>query len=336
MLERLRPWWPLCKALLAVAIVVGVGLLFARILRSEELQQSDATRTPGRILWDQVRAARPEDLVLAGALYLLGLMFSGVFWHRLLQRVDDPLPLAVSLRTYYISHLGKYAPLGKGWALLLRTSLATAAGVRPGVAALTATYETLTTMACGALLAAVLVTWQAGGDENMIWRALGLLALAGIPILPGVFNRVIARLAARFSAGEALPLPRLGASTLLGGIAFTGCTWALLGASLACVLRALRPEADWDAGEWLRCIAFVAVSYVAGFVASTPGGLGVREFFLQQFLAPYLGGQAVVAAVLLRVLWTVAELLAAGCCWWLPARRTALESPAAPAPEPSP
>jgi uncharacterized membrane protein YbhN (UPF0104 family) len=266
-------------------------------------------------------AACPEDLALAVVLYLLGLGFSGVFWHRLLQRVDDPLPFAVSMRTYYISHLGKYAPLGKGWALLLRTTLATAAGVRPGVAALTATYETLSTMASGALLAAVLVAWQAGGDENMIWRALGLLALAGIPILPGVFNRTIARLAARFSASAALPLPRLGGMTLLSGMAFTGGTWALLGASLACVLRALRPETDWDAAEWLRCVAFVAVSYVAGFVASTPGGLGVREFFLQQFLAPYLGGRAVVAVLLLRVLWTVAELLAAAFCYWLPAVR---------------
>jgi hypothetical protein len=39
---------------------------------------------------------------------------------------------------------------------------------------------------------------------------------------------------------------------------------------------------------------------------------------LQQALAPKLGAQAVVAVVLLRLLWTAAELAIAGVTYWLP------------------
>ena len=42
----------------------------------------------------------------------------------------------MTLRIYYISHLGKYAPLGKGWALLLRVAQCVTAGVRAGTGSL--------------------------------------------------------------------------------------------------------------------------------------------------------------------------------------------------------
>jgi uncharacterized membrane protein YbhN (UPF0104 family) len=317
MRETLRTWWPVLKAVLALAVLVGVGWFFVGILRSEALRQYGENRSPAEVLWAETRAARPAGLVLCVLLYLLGLGFSGAYWLLLLRRAGAPLPASASFRIYYISHLGKYAPLGKGWALLLRTSLSASAGVRPGVAALTAAYETLTTMAAGVLLACILLAVRPGADAGLLWRCLGLLVLAGVPILPGVFNRVVARLAARF--GAAGPMPRPSAGTLLTGLAMTACGWALLGASAMALVLAMLPEPNpWDVALWLQCVAAVAISWVAGFVVSTPGGLGVREIILQQFLAAPLGGRAVVVAILLRVLWTVAELLMAGVLYWVP------------------
>ena len=80
----------------------------------------------------------------------------------------------------------------------------------------------------------------------------------------------------------------------------------------------------WSVGECLDCIAIAALSYVAGFVGQTPGGLGVREVILQQFLVPQLGGEAraLVVVLLLRVLWTAAELVAAGVLFWLPVKKS--------------
>jgi uncharacterized membrane protein YbhN (UPF0104 family) len=199
--------------------------------------------------------------------------------------------------------------------------------VRPGVAVLTAVYEVLTTMASGALVAAALLAWQGGGDSGTVWRVLGLLVLAGVPILPGVFNRVVERLAARV-VKDGPPPPRLGTRALLVGLATTAWGWFLLGASLEVVLRSLDlVQGPWSVSGWLRSTAFVAVSNVAGFIASTPGGLGVREFLLQQFLAPELGARAVVVVLLLRLLWTVAEVVLVAILWWLPR---------GPSPQPSP
>ena len=58
-------------------------------------------------------------------------------------------------------------------------------------------------------------------------------------------------------------------------------------------------------------IASVALATVAGFVVAVlPGGLGVREGVLMSALAPALGSDhAVVAALLLRLVWVVAELV---------------------------
>jgi uncharacterized membrane protein YbhN (UPF0104 family) len=231
------------------------------------------------------------------------------------------LPALPGARGYYISHLGKYAP-GKGVALVMRTAAAVEAGVRPGVAVLTGFYETLTTMAAGALVGAALLVGAGGHDRGTLWRLLGLLALVGVPILPGVFNRVVERLSARVARDGPAP-PRLGFQTLLLGLALTACGWFLLGASLEAVLHSLdlRPE-PWSLSSWLRSTAFVALAWVPGFIASTPGGLGVREFVLQQFLAPELGARAVVVVLLLRLLWTLAELVLAAVLWWLPKTST--------------
>lgn len=320
--DRWRTWFAWGKAVLALLIVIGVVWFFVRVLQSPELQQADASRTPWEILRDETLGARPGPLVVAGLLYLVGLAFWGGFWLLLLYWVRDPLPLGVGTRAYYLAHLGKYAPLGKGWALLLRVMLSVQGGTRGVTAAVTGAYETLTSMASGALLAAALLLLELGGDRGLLWPALGLLALAGIPILPGVFNFLVARVSRRFQ-GDGQPLPQLGAGTLLVGILLTGVGWLLLGASLAATLGAMDPELVSDPLRvWLRCAAFVSVSYVAGFVAATPGGLGVRELVLQQLLAPTLGVRAVVAVILLRLLWTVAELVSAGVVFWLPRRST--------------
>ncbi len=231
----------------------------------------------------------------------------------------EPLPILVGIRAYYISHLGKYAPLGKGWALLLRTMLANRGGVRVGVAALTGAYETLTTMAAEALLAAIVLLTQPEHDPLQVWIALGLLILAGMPIVPWIFNRIVARLAARFNTDH-LTLPQLGLSTLFAGVALTACGWCLLGGSLVFVLQTLGVGAGpGQLADWMRCTAAVAVAWVLGFVGSTPGGVGTREALLYVALTPHYGERrAVLAAILLRVLWTVAELLGAGVVYWFP------------------
>src|SRR5438128_2403832 len=117
-----RKWWPVIKALLAVAILGGVGWQFASILRKPELWQ---------------RPLRPHAgwLVLSAVLYVAGLGFPCFFWYRLLRVTGERPPVLGVVRAYFVAHLGKYVP-GKAWAVLVRTGLAREAGVRVGTAAL--------------------------------------------------------------------------------------------------------------------------------------------------------------------------------------------------------
>jgi uncharacterized membrane protein YbhN (UPF0104 family) len=320
MLDLLRRWWPWLKAGLFVAVLLGVGWHFARILRSEQLRRANDARSPAEILWRETSQALPGRLVASGVLYLIGLGFCAGYWLWLVRQTGESLPAVPGVRGYYISHLGKYAP-GKGWALVLRTTSAAEAGCRPTVAVLTAVYETLTTMAAGAILAGVLLLVQGASDPKLLWGAGALVLVAGIPILPGVFNRVVERLSRRFLRGSSAPLPHLRHGTLLVGLVVTTGNWVFLGASLEALLWALDPEGSGVSAAGLSLsITAVAVSYVAGFIASTPGGLGVREAILEQLLVPRVGAHAVVAVLLLRLIWTLAEVIFAAAAWWLPHR----------------
>jgi uncharacterized membrane protein YbhN (UPF0104 family) len=61
---------------------------------------------------------------------------------------------------------------------------------------------------------------------------------------------------------------------------------------------------------------------VAGFAALTPAGLGVRDAILMEFLAPVFtadqAATALVSAVLVRVVWLVAELAFSGILYFVP------------------
>jgi uncharacterized membrane protein YbhN (UPF0104 family) len=96
----------------------------------------------------------------------------------------------------------------------------------------------------------------------------------------------------------------------------------------------LREPPPWDGAVLLRLTAFLALAYVAGFViVIVPSGLGVREYFLTLFLVPEVtplvaGDEAegralaILAVLVLRLVWTAAELVITGVVYWLPGQRT--------------
>ncbi len=311
-----RRWlWPTIKALVGAAVVGAVGWQFAGILRQPEL-------------WQRSWTLRPAWIVLAAVLYLAGLGCSGLFWYWLLRVLDQRPRLLATVRAYYVGQLGRYIP-GKVVGLALRARMLTGPGVRGDVAVLAVVYEALTTIAAGVLLGVVWFVVQAPGDTALLWRAAVLLAVVGGLLLPGVFNRLAAWIAKPLRARDAPPLPAVRVPMLALGLAITATGWLLQGGVLWALLQDLAPGA-WPAPveAWLRCTAHVAVAYAAGFVVlAAPGGLGVRDYLIERFvaadLAPILGatpaaGVAVIVALLLRLLWTVLDVVAAGVCYFLP------------------
>lgn len=338
-MHRLRGWWPVVKLALGLVIVVAIGLRFSYDLRDHPE------------LWRQ--SLRPGWLLLCAVLYLVGLGFSALYWHRLLRVVGQRPPLLQALRAYYLGHMGKYVP-GKAYAIVLRADLVRGPQVGAGLAALTAFYEVLVTMAAGALVAAALFALllpdTAALDTESLRRlltlqapegpvlnrplavALALLILAPLLLatFPPAFNRLAHRLTLPFRKTTD-PLPHLTFRHLAEGLLLTGTGWLCLGTSFWAALQGVLGEPPaWGAQGCGRLTAFLGVAYVAGFVILiAPGGVGVREFFLVLFLVadpgllPGLSGDSLEAAarlvvVVLRLVWTAAELAMVAAVWRLP------------------
>lgn len=295
---------PYVKGAVALLILAGVSWQFYRLLNRSELRDAKLHLEPG---W----------LALALLMYLLAVGSWALNWVWLVRRLGDTLPFPRGSMAYFASQLGKYVP-GKALVVIIRTAIARQAGVRMSAAALTSISETLTCMAAGAMIATLLLPIVQGDSRTMWWKALVLLAVAGVPVLPGVFNRLASRATRPFLTPDAPPLPKLTLTMLLRGLLHASFGWMCLGLSLLATIRALHAEAAATTGFfWLTCTAFVAIAYVAGFLSlPMPGGIGVREFILQTFLAAELGprlgsdaeGVAVVIVLVLRLLWSGSEV----------------------------
>ncbi|NQT37130.1 MAG: flippase-like domain-containing protein [Planctomycetes bacterium] len=284
--------------------------------------------------WDQLGqyawTVHAGWLVVAGGLYLLGLLPSGLFWHHILRTLGQHARRGEALRAYYIGHLGKYVP-GKAMVVVLRAGLVRSERVNAGVAAVSVFLETLTMMSVGAFLAAAIIAARYRDQTVLFAVAVGLMILAGLPTLPPVFRRLV-----RFAGiGKSDPetahrIARLGYSTLAVGW-FANCIgWTLLATSLWAVLQAMDIAQAELLQHLARYTAAVSLAMVAGFLSLIPGGAVVRELVLTQLMVPFFRvvsgpgtaeAAAVVSAVLLRLVWLVAELILSAILYIGGARR---------------
>ena len=256
-------------------------------------------------------------LIVAGLAYLAGMIPCWWFWHRVLHAMGARPRYRETLPAFYIGHLGKYFP-GKALVVVIRTALIRGPRVDTLVATISVFVETLTMMAVGALVAAgLLLTTTA--DAWLFWLALALFCLAGIPTLPPVFRQVVRIISVRrgyehvAQVVSALRLPLLASGwiTIAGG-------WFLMGLSLWAVLQSMAPATELSqaihlapAQALILLTATVGLALVAGFLSLLPGGIGVRELVVTTLLVPVYGElAAILSAVLMRITWLLAELIA--------------------------
>ncbi len=258
--------------------------------------------------------ARYEWLALSGLLYLLGYLPAGWFWHRVLIRLGQRPPLLQTLRAYYIGHLGKYVP-GKALVVVLRAGLLKGSGVEIAAASVGVFAETLTMMAVGSFLAALVIALQFSEHLWIVLVAIGLMILTGLPTLPPFFAR-LARLAGLGKIPEATleRLRYLDWTTLAGGWISIAAGWVCLAWSLWAVLRGLGVANLHPWSDLPVLLGCVTISVVAGFVSLVPGGLVIRELFLLELLTSsgVSEAQALVAATVARLVWLVAEVVLSG------------------------
>ena len=295
------------KPALALLIVVLVARHFARILSRPELDPYPF-------------ALRIEYLIPAGLLYLGAHTCWAWFWVRLMRSQGVEVRFFDGLRAYFVSQFGKYVP-GKALVILIRVALLRkAVGGNPLVVGVTATYETLTSMGAGALVGVLLLPWVGVMPRELSDNIGFVFVIAALPLFLGVLNKLAAQKIAKMRGPDAPPVPSPPLLLLFQGLLHGAFGWCLLGVSLALTIQAVAtdpPATSLDA--FLADLGAVALAYVAGFfVLVAPGGLGIREVILQYALTPRfepaLGeslatAQAAVITLVLRLTWTVAELL---------------------------
>lgn len=264
----------------------------------------------------QISHLQPAWAALAALLYLLSQFPCGWFWHSVLVALGQPIALLQALRAYYIGHLGKYVP-GKAMVVVLRAGLLGRTHVKTSLAVVAVFYETFTTMAVGAMVAAIILLSGHREQKWLIAGSLGLALVVGLPTLPPIFARVMRLLRLSPSGTESAPaFVHLSIGSLVAGWLAIAIGWFFAGASLWAVLRAIGVENVEFTSDVPLDTATVALAIGLGFVSMLPAGFGVREVVLLQLLAPRLEqlmpqqGQALalIAVIMLRLVWLAAEI----------------------------
>ena len=287
------------RVLIIASVLVGIA--FA--LRSAwlELEKSE-------INWSEVR---PIWLLLSGMAYAIGMLVPAIYWHQLLRLSGNDPGIGNTIRAFYLSQLGKYVP-GKAMVVVIRTNEIGKSGVNPAFAATTVFIETLTWMSVGASLGAIVLAVALRDQVWLIAIAVAIAIVAGIPSLGPVMRKIVAKLKVNKLDHEIeTRLRRLSLGFTACGYLFLIVGWLLMAASLYFVLQALPdPRPAWE--HFPLVLAGVSLAVVCGFLSLIPGGLGVRELVMLPILGPIVGPvSAIVAVVLLRLVWLVAELACA-------------------------
>jgi len=256
-------------------------------------------------------------LAFAAVLYSVGQLPCGLFWSRILTALGQRVPLGAVIRAFYIGHLGKYVP-GKAMVVVMRTSMLVPHGARPALAAVSVFYETFTMMAVGALLSAIVLAVKYPERTDWLGGAILMVGITGLPTFPPVFERIVRRLrASKADEAEAShELRRIGFLNFVAGWGLMTVAWILMGLSIWAVARGAgfttsQAASTWPlAEEWTICTIAAALSVVIGFLSFIPGGFGVRDGVLFSVLGwVYDDAAAMVTAILVRLVWLVAELL---------------------------
>ena len=263
-------------------------------------------------------------LALSTALLLATWTLEVGIWRHLLGVVSRSVPYPTAWRIWFLSTLTRYIP-GNVWQPLTLTLHCRRLGIAPEATVASMVLYLAVTMLAVVPIGAVYFLWS--GNWGLFDVVLGqgiergvlmLLAAALLPVaifaarpgwLLGAINWALRRVRRPVLTVTLRPAEF---TRLLGvGVA----SWLCWGGSFAALTFAL---GNFEAGELLalapHLIAVYAVAYLIGYASFiTPSGLGVREGAIYLLLAPLLdGGLITVAALAMRLLNTLAEVVIAG------------------------
>lgn len=273
-----------------------------------------------RSSWDKLPNFQydPTALLVSGILYVLGLFIFGLYYSRVVRLVTPGICTRTCIKSYILSHPAKYVP-GKAMVVVMRVGMLSRAGSRPTAAMLATLYETLSMMAIGGFLGGFFLLMPPSHFlASAISFGLGLAFLT--TVLPSTFSKA-ARLLKKglktIQPGDApQPDSRVRVQLLLLGI----LGWLCWGLSQVAVVYSLDNQKVFHFFQWPRILGATMLATAGGFaIPILPGGFGLREWILNEVTGSVLGMDlSIAAALLLRFVWIIGEIVAAGLVSLIP------------------
>ena len=248
-------------------------------------------------------------LTLSGTCYIVAYLPAAIYWRLAMQSLGQQPGLYETFRAYYIGHLGKYVP-GKAMVLIVRTGLLNHQRTKITAAGASVFVETMTMMAVGAFVAALMALFLLQRVEHgnrLMLLALGTMVGTMLPILPAVFHFVTKRLK-KYN----IELEGLRHRTLAAGWLLNIPVWIMLGISLWLTMLGLGMTSESILNELPFCILAISCAIVFGFITMLPGGLGTREIALLMILTPFFTDhpiEGIEPTVMALVIVTVQRIL---------------------------
>lgn len=306
------PKWVVPAAKAVVGVLLLLAILYTLYKAYGQIQANAAEFDLKYVKWSW--------LLASGGIYAVALLFPATYWYVVLRHLLQTPTYLRAISAHIIGHIGKYVP-GKVMVLVMRTGMLQGKGAEAAPTVISIFLEGFMQMATGAMMVVCVFLWWAFSAADTHWLPLiaPLLLICALPFFPPVFKRVVKLVAAKKFHDHLDCLDRFRWTTILAGLPLMAGYWLLLALSYWAVLKGLTLDAPL--AEFPRYLATIATGMVAGFVvAFAPGGLGVREFFTIPLMAPFLEqcvpgagvAAAVVAAVVLRLVWLATELLFSG------------------------
>ena len=246
--------------------------------------------------------------------YLISMLLSAVFWQRVLIAFKQKPKFIDAVAAFFTSQLGKYVP-GKAMVVVIRTDMIRGPHVNTKPAAASVFVETLTWLFTGAAIASVLLIIKFQQHPGLQITAAVLTIAAGILTWPSVFQKIATKVSSIGKAKTNNVFTGLNLKTMSQGWLLLSIGWCFNGASLWMVIRGI-PGCELQPEHFWLTLACVSLATVAGFVSLLPGGIGVRELVLIPLLGPTIGpANAIIAAIVIRLVWLASELVGAGGFW---------------------
>lgn len=282
-------------------ISVGLAVVYTAITSFQQLRQEGIDFSAVKYGW----------WLGAVGVYIGTMFLSCCFWFRVLIALGQKPKFGAALLAFFASQLGKYVP-GKAMVVVIRTDMIRGDEVSTAPAAASVFVETLTWIFVGSAIGSLLLVMQFEGQLFLKLIGVALTIIAGVLTWPSIFRRIALKLGVVKGRKAKKLLNGLNLQTMSFGWLLMTMGWCLNGLSLWMVLKGI-PGTTVAVSDFSLAMVCVSLATVAGFVSLLPGGLGVRELVMIPLLGSQFGAvTAIVAAIVIRVIWLTAELATSG------------------------